>query len=654
VTIIAYPIGMLVFIMLMMLLVSMCLSVDAEANAKAGTRAYLPNVDKEWHGMAAARSAASMGRIRSSKGYFTPHRGASMPPPCGEDYAPPVLSRDCLTPFSQKVYACYAYFCCTIPSLMVFGLPLLMMGLYIPYPQEMFCILSLTTSVLVFANGAYMVVFGSCAIAKMSNAFNQEGPLGEEDPPEVKQAEHWSGTSSACCKNRVTHWVLLPQYLEDVEVVSLALRSISKSTLATSSISIVLAMEEREEGAEQKASLLKSRFAGSFAEILITLHPHGLPDDPPGKASNLKWAYESLLTHLWASRQDFSEVLLTVSDADSEFHERYFEHLKSSYLEVPQDERNLRIFQAPIFHIKNYHRQPSLVIVGTMFTAMQEMANAGDPNSTQFPYSTYSLSLELVRRVGGFDPEWIAEDWHMGIKCYLLTLGHATIQPIMLPILNFTPEDTSWWGTLIARWSQAKRHALGFSDLAYYFMMLPLIFAYASSKSSESRMEYLWAFGSMALHGLRLVNRIISCHVIVGVITPYGILQFIFRIGMHCFMSPERHAEDLWYRTSFWFSCILIGTVSAMFLVTSLFNVTYHLSKGRIEEEQPGPSVIFRHNLIHWAYTAFCFLVFGPLYFCGLSYAVCRAALMLLVSPTFEYEVAKKITVPNLPEKAGG
>jgi len=403
-------------------------------------------------------------------------------------------------------------------------------------------------------------------------------------------------------------------------------------------------MEKREASAEQKAATLKSHFADSFAEIMVTFHPDDLPNDPPGKASNLKWVYNSLLAHLWASGQDFSEVLLTVSDADSEFHKSYFEELVKDYLQVPPDERNLRIFQAPILHIKNYHRQPSPVIVGTMFTTMQELAAIGDPNATRFPYSTYSLSLELVRRVGGFDPEWIAEDWHMGIKCYLLTLGHASVQPILVPICNFTPEDTTWWGTINARWSQAKRHALGFSDLAYYFMMLPLIYAHAASKPSGSRSRYIWAFGAMVINSLALVNRIISVHVVIGIITPYGILQLLFRLGMQFFMCEDRHVVDLWYRTSFWFGMMFPFTAILMLFVTSLFHIIYHLAESHIEKEQSGQSMIFRINAFHWVYTAVCFIFFGPLYFAGLAYAVWRAALLLLVSPTFEYEVASKRT----------
>lgn len=281
--------------------------------------------------------------------------------------------------------------------------------------------------------------------------------------------------------------------------------------------------------------------------------------------------------------------------------------------------------------------------VGTMFTALQELAAAGDPNSTQFPYSTYSMSLELARRVGGFDAEWIGEDWHMGIKCYLLTMGLARVKPILLPICNFTPEDTTWWGTVIARWSQAKRHALGFSDIAYYFMMLPLMYAYASSRSSESRGKYILAFWGTAINGLRLVVRLINVHVIIGVITTYGVLEFTFRIGMEIFMHKERRISELWLRTGFWFQCMFIATIGFMLLVTSVFNLIYHFAKGRIEKEGSRPSVLFRSNFVHWMYTALCFIAFGPVYFAALAYAVWRAAVLVLVSDAFAYEVAPKM-----------
>merc|ERR1719453_2531962 len=77
----------------------------------------------------------------------------------------------------------------------------------------------------------------------------------------------------------------------------------------------------------------------------------------------------------------------------------------------------------------------------------------------------------------------------MGIKCFLFTLGRSQVKPIELATLNYSPEADTWVGTVHARFVQAKRHALGFSDLSYYFMMLPLIFLHLHSAPREDGVE---------------------------------------------------------------------------------------------------------------------------------------------------------------------
>ena len=79
----------------------------------------------------------------------------------------------------------------------------------------------------------------------------------------------------------------------------------------------------------------------------------------------------------------------------------------------------------------------------------------------------------LAKKVGGWDPDWISEDWHMFLKCFLNTGGRVSVVPILLPVINYTPEDASWWGTIWARWTQAKRHALGIAEMVYYLSSLP-------------------------------------------------------------------------------------------------------------------------------------------------------------------------------------
>merc|ERR1719420_2612947 len=143
--------------------------------------------------------------------------------------------------------------------------------------------------------------------------------------------------------------------------------------------------------------------------------------------------------------------------------------------------------------------------------------------------------MSLAMEVGGWDAEWIAEDWHMGIKCFLLTLGRTSVQPVLLPTINYSPEANSWMETIHARYAQAKRHALGLSDLAYYFMMLPLIFVRLSSDRQNG--AGLADFWSLTIRGLPYLVKLVNTHIIIGIMATYAVLDAILKKVMVVFLD---------------------------------------------------------------------------------------------------------------------
>jgi len=346
-----------------------------------------------------------------------------------------------------------------------------------------------------------------------------------------------------------------------------------------------------------------------------------------------------LVAHLEGLGRNTSKVILTVADADSDFHEGYYQGLAQLYLETEPEDRDRRIWQSPVYHLKNYHRQPGPIVVGAMFTTMAELAALADPNAVRFPYSTYSLSISLAQHVGGWDPEWIAEDWHMGIKCFLMTLGQTTVVPILLPTLNYTPEDNTWCGTLAARWSQAKRHALGFSDSAYYFMMLPLIFAHCVKSGDGQSMRKFWG---MLFSGCTIIIRLMNVHVIIGVLTTYGILSVCLRMIMVVVLNENRHIAFLFDRTHFCVYALFGASSFSMLVVAGLFQSVYESVKHRIETPEGGPSFVFRYKVVHFFYTLLCFVLFATVYFFALAVTFWKAAWNVLTTKTHVYEVAAK------------
>merc|ERR1712216_487423 len=130
----------------------------------------------------------------------------------------------------------------------------------------------------------------------------------------------------------------------------------------------------------------------------------------------------------------------------------------------------------------------------------------------------------------------------MGIKCFLLTLGRCYVKPIALPTLNYSPEDDTWVKTCWSRFVQAKRHALGFSDLSYYFMMLPLIFLHLNSSREAGSMNDFWR---VFFHGLSHVVRLVNTHVVLAILTLYAAFDMILKQIMLLVMGQNRGILNL-------------------------------------------------------------------------------------------------------------
>lgn len=155
------------------------------------------------------------------------------------------------------------------------------------------------------------------------------------------------------------------------------------------------------------------------------IHPKDLPNDPPGKASNVAYAFKQL----FAAVSDCENVVLTIADADSEFGPGYFESVSCQFA---SSQSRYTIWQSPVFHMKNYHRQPAPVVVGTMFTSMQ----LGQVIS--IVVLTRSPSVPIGRR-------WSWSHWTPEAR----TIWTHRSQCSPIPLLDiFLANDTSkrcWW-----------------------------------------------------------------------------------------------------------------------------------------------------------------------------------------------------------------
>jgi hypothetical protein len=264
----------------------------------------------------------------------------------------------------------------------------------------------------------------------------------------------------------VHHVVIVPNYKEPAEILSRTLDQLAIQYEATKRLTVVLAMEAGEEGCVEKAERLREQYAPCFANLYFTVHPRGLPGEMQCKSANQAWAAR------WVKRKLVDEkgysldhIVVTTMDADTLWHKDYFYAL--TYLFATTPERLLRFWQAPIrYHTNIWDIHPLLRIVNAYSTAF-ELAYLAAPWWIPMPMSSYSMSLKLLDSSGYWDPDVIADEWHMFIKAYFARDGQVMLDRIFLPFSATAVTGDNLWQAIVNRYSQTLRHAWGSKEVGY-------------------------------------------------------------------------------------------------------------------------------------------------------------------------------------------
>ncbi|RMY83698.1 hypothetical protein D0862_11627 [Hortaea werneckii] len=266
--------------------------------------------------------------------------------------------------------------------------------------------------------------------------------------------------------------IIIPAYKEEPETLHLTLAVLASHELATS-YHVYLAFEEREIGACTKAKDLIASFEGRFRHICFTLHPGNLPDEAPGKSSNEAWAAQKI-------SEDFSicghqeNVVVVTMDADTHLPSLYFTEIARLHFDATLDERARTIYIPPLVFDRNLHHVPLPVRTTDMMWAGAGISNLGPSSTVSIPTSVYSLPLNLVRQVSGWDVDTgaIGEDLHMYLKCFFALSGQLRAEVVFAAASQCNVESGNagirgYVEGLWARYRQAVRHTWGSLDTGY-------------------------------------------------------------------------------------------------------------------------------------------------------------------------------------------
>jgi cellulose synthase/poly-beta-1,6-N-acetylglucosamine synthase-like glycosyltransferase len=263
---------------------------------------------------------------------------------------------------------------------------------------------------------------------------------------------------------KIHHAIIIANYKENTEKVRATLQYLAKQDFPLKRIIIVLAMEEREgEEAKKRAKVLIKEFGNKFGQINVTFHPN-IKGEVIGKASNSAWAARFLSSEIRRKKIDPDFVTVTSCDADSLIPSQYYSYL--TYLFLNDKDRYFHFFWAPVLLYSNFWEVPLPIRLQATVSTIVRLAGLSRPD-TLIQISTYSLSLNMLEKIGYWDTNIIPEDWHIFLQAFF-TLGEKvkTI-PIYLTISRDAVNGTSLLNTFKSRYEQEKRWAWGITDVPY-------------------------------------------------------------------------------------------------------------------------------------------------------------------------------------------
>lgn len=261
------------------------------------------------------------------------------------------------------------------------------------------------------------------------------------------------------------HVIFLTLYNEEWDVVQTAIQSIADATYKKERTVIVIAGEMRKEEHCKMIHLhVKETFGDDFFDILFTLHPVDLPDEIPGKGSNLHFAEQQVQKYIDKKGWSYDDVITTIFDIDTVCHDQYFAYLTYLYATHPRPTRTS--FQPIALYNNNMWDSPSVLRImafGTTFWTMTSLAR----QDALVTFSSHSMSFRAIVDAGFHDKRIVSEDSRIFYQCFLAYNGEYEVTSMYLPVSMDTVRDDNWLQSIKNLYRQQRRWAWGVEHVPY-------------------------------------------------------------------------------------------------------------------------------------------------------------------------------------------
>ena len=255
------------------------------------------------------------------------------------------------------------------------------------------------------------------------------------------------------------HLIFLPTYTEPFSIVEKPFQALINSNYDLKKFIIVLAGEERDkEGFLQIAHQIEEKYGHNFSHFLITIHPKDIPQELPGKGSNIHYAATQARDLIDQLGLDYSKVIVSAFDIDTCVHPSYFAYLTYKYLTHP-DPTHASYQPIAIYNNNIWQSNPIVRVVAssTTFWLFTDLSRS----ERLFTFSSHSMSFETLVKVGYWDNTIVTEDSRIFLQGLVYYQGDYQTVPMYLPVYMDTVDIGQFWRSLKNQYKQMRRWAWG-------------------------------------------------------------------------------------------------------------------------------------------------------------------------------------------------
>ncbi len=279
----------------------------------------------------------------------------------------------------------------------------------------------------------------------------------------------WLAKASALPEfDKVHHLIMLPTYKEEYVVIRDSIKGLLESSYPADKMIVVLGGEERDKDRFlENAKKIQQEFGNKFKAFYTTIHPKDLPDEIPGKGSNMNWMGHQMMPKIAELGIDQDKLMVTAFDVDTLAHPQYFACITHKFLTV---ENPLRCsYQPVVLYNNNLWESPAAVRVamfGTTFWLMTELARP----ETMMTFSSHSMTWRMLVDVGFWQKDIVSEDSRIFLQGLIHYHGDYRVEPIHLPVSMDTVMSGSYKKALVALYKQLRRWAWGVENFPFMAM----------------------------------------------------------------------------------------------------------------------------------------------------------------------------------------